>query len=162
MSKNIIHTEKLNQSVVLNLKVLFKSSVPVCQPGSRPPEPCGVKQQEKSFGRRLAARSRGGRHTAHRIRTRLETNLRDLWRCTITEKAPTRTFSWLKVATNTLRIDQETKLSLNRRKPMDVTLCWRNKYLKGWAVWLAHWAQYPNFSSTYLGLIPVNSILSKE
>ena len=128
-----------------------------------PPEPCGVKQQEKSFGRRLAARSRGGRgrHTAHRIRTRLETNLRDLWRCTITEKASTRT-SWLKVATNTLRIDQETKLSLNRRKPMDVTLCWRNKYLKGWAVWLAHWAQYPNFSSTYLGLIPVNSILSKE
>ena len=103
-----------------------------------------------------------GRLTAHRIRTRLETNLRDLWRCTITEKAPTRTFSWLKVATNTLRIDQETKLSLNRRKPMDVTLCWRNKYLKGWAVWLAHWAQYPNFSSTYLGLIPVNSILSKE
>ena len=67
----LIHTEKLNQSVVLNLKVLFKSSVPVCQPGSRPPEPCGVKQQEKSFGRRLAARSRGGelgpadsRHTA--------------------------------------------------------------------------------------------------
>ena len=47
----------------------------------------------------------------------LKTNLREVWSFTITERAPTRTFSWLKVPTSAFII-KNLETMLNGRQPM--------------------------------------------